>query len=155
MIPQGRQRAESGHEHKDADVLGVALVAALVLLIVAVSLLTARGVIRFAAQGERPVRPATRDAQFPEPRLEAHPVASFTATMAEAEKELHSYGWIDRPAGVVHMPIERATSLLLERGLPDVGEGQTRLQLMQTRPESDAQPGNRVGSPPPEGTVSP
>ncbi len=134
MIPQGRQRAKSGHEHKAADVLGVALVAGLVLLIVAVSLLTAGGVIRFAAQGEKPARPATRPAQFPEPRLEAHPVAGFTAARAAAEKELHSYGWINRKAGVAHVPIERAMTMLLERGLPDVGGGQTRLQLMQARP---------------------
>ena len=134
MIPQGQQRAKGGHERKDADVLGVALVAGLVLLIVAVSLLTARGLFRFAAQGDKPARPPGRSAQFPEPRLEAHPVANFTAARVEAEKELHSYGWIDRKSGVAHVPIERAMRLLLEHGLPDVGGGQTRLQLMQAKP---------------------
>jgi hypothetical protein len=38
------------------------------------------------------------------------------ARAAEAE-HLSSYGWIDRPTGVVHVPIERAMELLLERGL--------------------------------------
>ncbi len=144
MIPQGKQRAESGHERKDADILGVALVAALVLMIVAVSLLTAGGVIRFARRGEKPGRPAARPEQFPEPRLEAQPVASFTAAKVAAEKELDSYGWVNRKVGVAHVPIERAMTMLLERGLPEVGGGQTRQQLMQARPATT-----------PEGTVSP
>lgn len=31
---------------------------------------------------------------------------------------LNSYGWIDRDAGVIHMPIERAMQLFVERGAP-------------------------------------
>jgi hypothetical protein len=31
---------------------------------------------------------------------------------------LEGYGWVDREAGVVRVPIERAMELLLERGLP-------------------------------------
>lgn len=31
---------------------------------------------------------------------------------------LTSYGWVDRAANVVHMPIERAIALTAERGLP-------------------------------------
>jgi hypothetical protein len=34
------------------------------------------------------------------------------------EKTLTSYGWIDRQAGVVHIPIERAIELVLKQGLP-------------------------------------
>lgn len=31
---------------------------------------------------------------------------------------LHSYGWVDQKAGVVRIPIDRAMTLLLQRGLP-------------------------------------
>lgn len=31
---------------------------------------------------------------------------------------LNEYGWVSREAGVVHIPIDRAMDLLLERGLP-------------------------------------
>ncbi len=31
---------------------------------------------------------------------------------------LTSYGWLDKGNGVVHIPIERAMALTLERGLP-------------------------------------
>ena len=34
------------------------------------------------------------------------------------EATLSSYGWVDRNAGIVRIPIERAKELLLERGLP-------------------------------------
>ena len=31
---------------------------------------------------------------------------------------LHNYGWMDKNAGTIRIPIERAKELLLERGLP-------------------------------------
>jgi hypothetical protein len=36
----------------------------------------------------------------------------------DAEDWLHSYGWVDRQRGVVHIPIDRAIDLIIERGLP-------------------------------------
>jgi hypothetical protein len=32
------------------------------------------------------------------------------------EAELHSYGWVDKNAGTVHVPIEDAMRLMLQRG---------------------------------------
>ncbi|MEP7071670.1 MAG: hypothetical protein ABI839_04735 [Verrucomicrobiota bacterium] len=138
MIPQGQPRAESGHERKDADVLSVALVAALVLLLLTISFLLARGVFRFADRAEKPPRLSAVRAHFPSPRLQAHPAADLAFSKRAREKELHSYGWVDRKAGVARIPIERAMELLLERGLPEVGAGQTRLQLMQNRATAES-----------------
>jgi hypothetical protein len=56
------------------------------------------------------------------------------------DTDLNSYGWVDRTAGIARIPIDRAMQLLLERGLPDVGAGQTRLSLMQARPSETASP---------------
>ena len=56
------------------------------------------------------------------------------------DADLNSYGWVDRTSGVARIPIDRAMQLLLERGLPDVGAGQTPLSLMQTRPSETASP---------------
>lgn len=36
----------------------------------------------------------------------------------QGEERLHSYGWVDQGAGVVHIPIDRAIDLVIERGLP-------------------------------------
>lgn len=159
MIPQGHQSGERRHEEKDADAIGVALVAALVLLILAMSYLTVEGLLHFIRKG-RPSVPVASYAvgemsKFPQPRLEVHPVADLAESQKLSERELHSYGWVDRKGGVVHIPIARAMQLLLDRGLPELGSGQTRLQLMQARPTTDVQPANPVGSPAPEEAPSP
>jgi hypothetical protein len=66
---------------------------------------------------------------------------------AAEEADLDSYGWIDRNSGTVHIPIDRAMQLLLQRGLPDVGAGQTPLSLMQARPAENATPPQLLKSP--------
>jgi hypothetical protein len=42
-------------------------------------------------------------------------LATFRAT---EEKKLNSYEWVDKGAGTVRIPIDRAKALLIERGLP-------------------------------------
>jgi hypothetical protein len=153
MIPQGHQKPEHSHERKDADVLGVALVATLVFLIVALSFLTVRGLLDYAERGREPSLAASTPAKFPQPRLEVHPAADLAAARAANEAELHSYGWIDRKTGAARVPIERAMQLLVTRGLPAVGAGQTRLQLMKARPVTETAPNESNASPTPE--VSP
>ncbi len=37
---------------------------------------------------------------------------------ATEDAALNTYGWVDRKNGKVHIPIERAMQLLLQRGLP-------------------------------------
>lgn len=54
----------------------------------------------------------------PEPRLQTTPVADLQRIRRDERARLETYGWIDRTAGTVHMPIDRAMQLLLERGLP-------------------------------------
>jgi hypothetical protein len=66
---------------------------------------------------------------------------------AAEEANLDSYGWIDQNSGTVRIPIDRAMQLLLERGLPDVGAGQTPLSLMQARPAESATPPHLLKSP--------
>ena len=60
----------------------------------------------------------------PEPRLEVSPQQDLRQMRAAETTVLNSYGWVDRQAGIVRIPIERAIELLVERGLPTRGEGQ-------------------------------
>jgi len=53
-----------------------------------------------------------------EPRLEAEPGTTFDQLTTRQNQELHSYGWVNQNAGIVHIPIERAIDLQLQRGLP-------------------------------------
>jgi hypothetical protein len=69
----------------------------------------------------RPVVPESRthaESAFPEPRLQPN-AAEDLVKFREAEyHRLNNYGWVDQNAGIVHIPIERAKELTLQRGLP-------------------------------------
>lgn len=54
----------------------------------------------------------------PLPRLQAKPEAEYRAYEAQVTHDLESYGWVDQAAGVAHIPIDDAMTLLVERGLP-------------------------------------
>jgi hypothetical protein len=55
---------------------------------------------------------------FPQPRLETDERNQLDGVLTEEQDRLYSYGWIDQKAGTVHIPIDRAMDLLVQRGLP-------------------------------------
>ena len=68
-----------------------------------------------AAGGARNMSPQV---EAPQPRLQADPSRDLAAFRAREESILQSYGWVDRKAGIIRIPIERAIDLTAERGLP-------------------------------------
>jgi hypothetical protein len=56
--------------------------------------------------------------KFPNPRLETDEVHELRDIRDKEEKALNSYGWVDQNVGTVHIPIERAMQLIVQRGLP-------------------------------------
>ncbi len=118
--------AESGvaHDTRDVNVRGVRLFGAgLGVILVALGLIVwglyayLRHVEPAAVPSEYPLA-AERPLQPPEPRLQTNPRADLQALRAEEEALLDTYGWVDRAAGVVRIPIDRAMALTVERGLP-------------------------------------
>jgi len=69
--------------------------------------------------------------KFPQPRLETNERREINDFRMHEEQTLHSYGWVDQPAGVVRIPIDHAMELLVQRGLP-------------TRPQAGAVPPSEV-----------
>ena len=65
----------------------------------------------------------TRDVQtqliqrFPEPRLEDNERTELNGFRYGEEQELNSYGWVDKNAGIAHIPIEQAMQLIAQKGL--------------------------------------
>lgn len=55
---------------------------------------------------------------FPQPRLETDERGQLDGVRIKEEETLNSYGWVDKGAGVVHIPIDRAMQMLVEKGLP-------------------------------------
>jgi hypothetical protein len=74
---------------------------------------------RASEAGPTPVeaeQPRTVEQRMPpEPRLEIDEPAALARLRAEEQERLSSYGWVDKPAGVVRIPVERAMELLVER----------------------------------------
>jgi hypothetical protein len=54
----------------------------------------------------------------PEPRLQTNPRDDLAHLRDSEDRLLTSYGWIDRNAGIVRIPIDQAMTLIAERGLP-------------------------------------
>jgi len=65
----------------------------------------------------REVAPGSID-KFPKPQLEEDEIHELRKVRDAEEEKLYSYGWVDQNAGTVHIPIERAMQLIVERGLP-------------------------------------
>ncbi|HYG36179.1 MAG TPA: hypothetical protein VEC99_15415 [Clostridia bacterium] len=153
--PQATHGVDSGHESKDITIRWV-VVAALVLLATAVLVHIAMWLMdRALARGREPIgatgalRPNVRlNSQwrnFPEPRLQTSPKQDMATFNAREEAELHSYGWVNRDAGQVRIPIARAMDLIAERGLPTRTHGvaptgtKTPLDLLQERRDREAE----------------
>jgi hypothetical protein len=150
MNPTSEKR---DHERKDVDVLSLLTIAFLLFFSCMIIFLVVSGMMHYfklhepaktAGQANLPV---TSSEEFPKPRLQIKGAVDLAKLRAAEEANLDSYGWIDRSSGTVRIPIDRAMQLLLERGLPDVGAGQTPLSLMQARPAESATPPQLPKSP--------
>jgi hypothetical protein len=142
-----------GHEQKDVDVFSLFTIAFLLFVSFLIVFLIVWGMMRYfkihepaKTSGQANI-PVTRVGEFPKPRLEVKASADLAKLRAAEEADLDSYGWIDQSSGAVRIPIDRAIQLILQRGLPDVGSGQTPLSLMQARPAESATPPRLLQSP--------
>jgi hypothetical protein len=63
--------------------------------------------------------PASADwSQLPAPRLQIDPQRELAELRRAEQQRLSTYGWNDPQRMFVHLPIDRALSLIAERGLP-------------------------------------
>lgn len=74
----------------------------------------------------RPLASELRRETPPEPRLQTSPLSDLQALRAWEDRVLTTYAWVDRAAGVVRIPVERAKDLVLERGLLPARPGERR-----------------------------
>jgi hypothetical protein len=64
-----------------------------------------------------PLVEAQADPIPPGPRLQSTPPRDMEELRAQDHETLTSYGWVDRAGGVARIPIERAMSIVAEKGL--------------------------------------
>ncbi len=108
------------HEQSDMRVRPIALFGLGLFVLICVTLLVIGGVYRYVsgpqAKLDRPPSPmAAARSLPPEPRLQVDPGQDLKQVRAAEETVLKSYGWVDRKAGIVRIPIDRAMELLVER----------------------------------------
>ena len=112
------ETVEHGHEGRDVSVRTILLLGAgLVGLaaVIQVVLFFQMGALWRARQKELPppvpVATALPTAP-PEPRLQTSPALDLKTLRDAEDTHLHGYAWVDRKAGVVRIPIERAMELV-------------------------------------------
>jgi hypothetical protein len=120
---QTSTQSSVGHESADISVRPLVAWTILLALVCVLSVwITRRMFFSFEATATRldtPVHPLAEPQETrPAPLLQQTPARDLREYQRTIRDQLDTYGWIDRPQGVVHIPIERAIELTAERGLP-------------------------------------
>ena len=125
MAEQHQVNPEVHHEESDANIgavlgFGAALIvtAAIIHLLIFVlfGYFNSREGVQVTA--EYPLAASQGPREPPEPRLQTNPRQDMADLRAKEDEWLGSYGWVDKNAGFVRIPIDAAMKLTLERGLP-------------------------------------
>ncbi|HEY3228230.1 MAG TPA: hypothetical protein VGJ87_03360, partial [Roseiflexaceae bacterium] len=146
-----------GHEVGDVRIRNVVLVVG-AMLVAAVVIYLGLGAF-FALLNDRaitadvPASPLSQTEQLPPaPRLQVAPAEDLEKLRTAEQQRLNSYEWVDRSAGVVRIPIDRAMALIAERGLPTRG-GRAAGQPAEATPQPTSVPG--AGQNVPAATAAP
>jgi hypothetical protein len=128
------------YEHTDASVwtifkFGVWLLVSAIIIHIGLGLLYELYKQQSKATQEQPYPLAisTEPRQPPPPRLQQFPSNEITDFRVKEEQKLNSYGWANKDAGTVHIPIDEAMKLVLQKG------------TLQSRPENPGEPAPTLG----------
>lgn len=110
-------RQDDGYERRDVPERGIWWFAGsfILAMIVLIGIITFIGDRIWQLGGDEAKQMADRPAATAAPQLETDPAADLARLRADADRRLASYGWVDRQAGIAHIPIDRAMDLLVER----------------------------------------
>ena len=141
IIGHGHPGHETEYEHEDlgtrgvfAFMIGLAVIGVVIYFIIVgmytfldkyerSQMSTASPLVTSKGAMSRVVTQADMDKTFKDngaPMLETNERGQFRDFLMDQENQLNSYGWVDKDAGVAHIPIERAMELIVQRGLPVV-----------------------------------
>jgi hypothetical protein len=97
---------------------GIGLSVVLVISVVIASLIVHYKTIQHARQDTPIPRLAREREAMPEARLQVDAPNELRQLRAAEEAALNSYGWADKDAGIVKIPVDRAMEILAKKGLP-------------------------------------
>jgi hypothetical protein len=144
VAPESLERRHEVSEKRVRNVLIVAaaawfsLVAGLAACALAIHLLSRARPMQWMAPLGLVSAPNLKPLErFPKPDLEIDDDHAERLSLYAGQNDLlNSYGWVDRGNGIIHIPINRAMDLILQRGLPErtngiSGADGSELQLIQ------------------------
>jgi len=117
----GDHAARPGYEHQDASPRGVTLAGIGLMILLVLSLAVVAGLFslfrqrQVSAYGTGPTPTAIEP---PAPRLQVDPAKDLQEVRATQQAQLSSYGWVNKGAGIIHMPIDRAMEIVADQGVP-------------------------------------
>ncbi len=119
-LPESRER---GHEVTDLSAGRIAVFLLSIGLVTGGLTWVASGLMSSFQRAAREVpseqHPLGEDRQIPpSPRLQITVRTDIDELRHRERALLGSYAWVDRDAGIVRIPVERAMNLLAQRGLP-------------------------------------
>jgi hypothetical protein len=97
---------------------GIGLSVVLGIAVVIASLITHYKTVQHARQDTPIPRLAREREAMPEPRLQVDAPNELRQMRAAEDAALDSYGWVDKDAGIVRIPVDRAMEILAKKGLP-------------------------------------
>jgi hypothetical protein len=139
-----RNQPRSGHQPSEINLRVVTWTAIGLVISVLAVFVTVGGMFslfnRHYASGNTPSIITAPGRLPPEPRLQTNPTSDLQQLLQSDNAKLNSYGWIDKSAGVIRIPIDRAMDLLAQRGLPARGDdretgGKTPVRMRQEKAE--------------------
>jgi hypothetical protein len=146
VLSMGQQNHHKvGHETRDINLRAVTWTAIGLVISAIAMYVTVGGLFnlfkRQYPSASVPSRITTPGRLPSQPRLQTNPAYDLQQFRDAESAKLNSYGWIDKSAGVLRIPIDRAIDLLAQRGLPARGNrneigGKTPLQMRQEKAEA-------------------
>jgi hypothetical protein len=110
------------HEHKDVNARNLLWLGAGLCAMILLAALSMKLLFGYYSTHQPSAQPASLLEAGPElppqPRLQIHEHVDLGKKLAADQSVLNNYGWVDRNAGVVRIPIDRAIDLLAQCGLP-------------------------------------
>jgi hypothetical protein len=126
-MPEKRTPSPGGgpplrHEPSDVGARGLLLFTLTLLFTVALIMLIAKAVLdHLIASRPQPVAPVAAVGPSllpPVPRLQSSPDVALHELRTREDQEMTSYAWVDRQAGLIRLPVDRALELVANRGVP-------------------------------------
>jgi len=113
------------HEESDVNIQAILMFGVGLIVVSIVVSIAVWGLFRYFEAREARQQPAVYPLAAkqeqrlpPEPRLQINPRQDLADLRAAEDQTLKTYGWVDRNAGTVRIPIDEAMKLTLQRGLP-------------------------------------